>query len=42
MLIISHTDGNHTDTVTFPIKHAKIYEMFFFLSKSLFVQKADR
>ncbi len=25
-LIISHTDGNHTDTVTFPTKHANIYE----------------
>ncbi len=26
MLIISHTDGNHTDTVTFPTKHTNIYE----------------
>ncbi len=26
MLIISHTDVNHTDTGTLPTKHANIYE----------------
>ncbi len=26
MLIISHTDANHTDTATFPTKHKHVYE----------------
>ncbi len=36
-LIISHTDGNHTDTVTFPTKHANIYEKCLKKKKKRFI-----
>ncbi len=42
MLIISHTDGNHTDTGTFPRKTQTYMKNVEEKKKGLFVQKADR